>query len=154
MRAALTVCASLLAVAPLVALADDEPSLSCVKDVRYSAEFLEKYPHAAAACREVVMKNGQKWIRFDATVAGIKGNEVTADFMDTSDQVVSTLTFVTPKDATLMVDGKETKYSSLAKGDRLYVWMPEKRAAFYTEPQDSSVQKLAVVNVVNTAAQR
>jgi hypothetical protein len=154
MRAALKMGASLLALAPLVALADNEPRLSCVNDVRYSKEFLEKYPHAAAACREVVMKNGEKWIRFDASVAAIKGNEVTADFVDTTDQVVSTLTFVTPKDATLMVDGKEIKYSELSKGDRLYVWMPEKHAAFYSGPESTKGQKLAVVNVVNASAER
>jgi hypothetical protein len=154
MRAALRIGACLLAVAPLVALADDEPKLSCIKDVRYSEDFLQKYPNAAAACREVVVKNGEKWVRFEANVASVKGNEVTADFVDPTDQVVSTLTFATPKDATIVVDGKKTRYSDLSKGDRLYVWMPEKRAAFYTEPQSSNSQKLAVVNVVNTPAQR
>jgi hypothetical protein len=141
--------ALLLIVTPLAAWADDQPQLSCVKDVTYSQEFLQKYPNAAAACREVAMKNGEKWIRFDADVAAVKGNQITANFLDTQQQTVSTITFAAAPDARLMIDGKESKYSSLQPGNRLTVWMSEKRAAFYAEPKSSPGEKLAVVSVEN-----
>ena len=147
MRARVRGASLLLFVAPLAVWAQDQRELSCVKDVRWSREFLQKYPKAAAACREVTMKDGQKWIRFDADVAAIKGTRVTADFLDTSGRPVSTVTFTAASDATLEMDGRDERFSDLNPGDKISVWMTEQRVAFYTKPEASQNQQLAVVSV-------
>lgn len=144
-----------LAAAPLTALAAEGASenaeLSCIKHVVYSKAFLERFPRAGAACREVKMKDGKKWIRFDAEVKHVKGHEVTADFIDKYEHPVATLTFRAAKDARLMVDGKTTKYTELVKGDKLEVWMPEGRIGFYAEPVNEKNEKLQLVSHEATA---
>jgi hypothetical protein len=140
-----------LAVTPAAGLADDQSKLSC-KDVTYSEEFLAHYPKAGAACREVTMKDGEKWVRFEADVTKVKGDQVTANIVDNYNNTVSTLTVKAAADARVMVDGKETKYSQLVKGDKLDVWLPESKLGFYATPGASNVQKLAVVS--RTEAER
>ena len=87
-----------LAAVPLVSAAADESKLSCLKDFTYSQDFLHRHPKAGAVCREVVMKDGQKWARFDARVVGLKDNQVTVNFIDGASQPVETLTFTAPGD--------------------------------------------------------
>jgi hypothetical protein len=132
--------------APIVTMADDQPKLSCVKDFTFSQEFLAKYPKAAAACREVVMKNGMKWARFDANVTKVKGKNITADFLDQYDQKIRTLTFTATPDATVTVDGKTEKFADLREGDALSFWVSEARAGFYAKPGSLNSGKFAVVN--------
>lgn len=131
---------------PVVGMAQNESGLSCIKDVVYSQEFLARYPNAGAACREVVMKDGQKWARFDADVVRVRGNQVTADFIDNHKRSVGTLTFNAAPEARVMVDGREKRFSTLRSGDILSFWMPESRMGFYAEPGASEVEKLAVVS--------
>jgi hypothetical protein len=124
----------------------NQAGLSCIKDTLYSREFLTKYPRAPAACREVVMRDGQKWIRFEAEVVSVTGNDVNANFIDEFDQVVANLTFAAQPDARVVVDGREMKYSALQKGDTLTFWMSENRFGFYGSPNDNPGDKLAVVS--------
>jgi hypothetical protein len=153
MNARMSVMLVALIATPFVALAADPPDaagdqskLSCIKDMVFSQEFLARYPRAGAACREVVMKNGMKWARFDADVVDVKGNQVTANFLDTFNQPLSTVTFVATPEARVLVEGKEAKFSSLNKGDTLSFWMPESRVGFYAAPGASEAKKLAVVD--------
>jgi hypothetical protein len=132
--------------APLASLADEPPKLSCVKDITYSQEFLQRYPKAGAACREVVMKDGTKWVRFDANVVNVKGDQVTADFVDQYKQSVAELTFVASPEARLTIDGKESKFSDLQSGDTISVWMSEARMGFYAKPGALEISKFAVVS--------
>jgi hypothetical protein len=137
-----------LAAIPFAAFSADEPKgqeLSCIKDVTWSHEFLERYPNAAPACREVKVKDGEKWVRFEAKVKGVKKNEVTLDFLNVRGDTLATAT-VAPKEASrLKVGGKDVKYSSLRAGDTLDVWMPESRLGFYAEPGASEVTELPLV---------
>ncbi len=68
MNAAVKLVAVVFVATPLVGFAQDEVKLSCIKDIVFSQEFLANYPKAGAACREVVMRDGAKWARFDANV--------------------------------------------------------------------------------------
>ena len=146
MNARMSLMLVVLVATPFVAVAADPPKLSCIKDIVYSQEFLARYPKAGAACREVVMKDGMKWARFDADVAAVKGNEVTANFIDSYKQPVATLTFTAAPDARVMIGGKEAKFSTLRAGDTLSFWMPESRVGFYAAPGASENTKLAVVS--------
>ena len=138
--------------APIVSVAQEstgqEPAkLSCIKDVTYSHDFLAKYPRAPAGCREVEMRDGMKWIRFQAKVVRMKGNKVTADFIDNHDQPIATLTFAsTDPNERVEVDGKNIKFSQLKRDDELTFWVPESRFGFYASPLAQQKSKLTLVS--------
>lgn len=137
-----------LAAIPFVAFSADEPkeeALSCVKDVNYSHEFMERYPNAAPACREVVVKDGQKWVHFITKVKSVKKGEITVDVLNVRGDSLQAVTIAPAADAKLKVGGKDTKYSSLRPGDTLDLWMPESRLGFYSEPGAAEVSELPIV---------
>ena len=136
-----------LAAVPLVSAAADESKLSCLKDFTYSQDFLQRHPKAGAVCREVVMKDGQKWARFDARVVGLKDNQVTVNFIDGANQPVETLTFTAPADARVLVNGQEMTYRALGKGDPLSFWVPESRAGFYAAPGAAKLTEIKVARI-------
>ena len=138
-----------LAIAPVAAHAQDAPKLSCLKDIVFSQEFLKKYPNAGAVCKEVVVKEGTKWARFDANVVSVKGNQVTANFMGSGQNTVSTVTFAVSPEAKVQMNGKEIKATELMAGDSLSFWVPESRAGFYAAPGAAESKKLAVVNTTS-----
>jgi hypothetical protein len=148
MNTKMKLAACVLAIAPFTAFADDETttSTSCMNKIVFSQEFLTKYPNAGKACREVVTKDRKKYARFDANVVNVKGNEVTADFMDSYNNKVSTVTFSTKPEARVQMEGTEVKVSELKAGDKLSFWVPESRAGFYAAPGAAESRKLAVVS--------
>jgi len=134
------------ATASLPVLAQEETGkLSCIKDITYSQEFLARYPKAGAACREVVMRDGEKWVRFEADVVKVDGNHVTTDFMDTYGNQVARLTFAATPDARVDVEGRSVKYSDLEPGDKLTFWAPEKSVGFYAAPGAARSTQLSLV---------
>jgi hypothetical protein len=145
MSVAVRLVVLVLATTPLVAVAQDASKPTCGNFV-FSKEFLKAYPKGPAACSEVVVKDGIKWVRFDANVTDVNGNEVTADFLNPMKAPVLTLTFTAPPDATLDVgDGKQAKFSTLRNGEEIYVWAPESRVGFYAAPGALNSGKLKVI---------
>jgi len=134
----------ILATTPLVGLAQDQSKPTCTNFV-FSQQFLKAYPKGAAACREVVEKDGLKWVRFDAKVTGVKGTEVTADILNAMSAPILTLTFTAPADATLDVGGQQAKFSTLASGQEVSIWAPESRVGFYAAPGALNSGKLKVI---------
>jgi hypothetical protein len=147
MKARLTWTLAALTAMPLVGTADDDAKLSCLKDFTFSQDFLARHPKAGAVCREVVMKGGEKWARFDARVVELKDQQVTVDFIDSTGQALETLTFKAPADARVVVNGQEMTYGALGKGDPLSFWVPESRAGFYATP---GATRLAEIKVART----
>ncbi len=138
-----------LLVLPLTCLADqqtEQPKLSCIKDFTFSHEFLAKHPHAGAACREVAIKDGIKWVRFEAEVTKVVQHRITANFLDNYDNTVATLTVQAHPDALLEVNGSQARYNQLKPGDHLTVWMPESRVGYYAEPGASNSERLSLVS--------
>jgi hypothetical protein len=131
-------------------LEEGQTSSSCISNFTFSREFLTRYPDAGGACREVKMENGQKWARFDASVARVARNQVTANFVDRADRNVGTITFEAKPDARVEVDGRPQRVSSLRQGDKLSFWMPQDRVGFYAEPEALDTMKLAVVDTGET----
>src|SRR5262249_20688510 len=138
-----------LAALPIAAMAaeGEGEQLSCIKDVAFSQEFLQRYPNAAPACREVKEQDGEKWIRFESKVEKVNKskNEVTLDFLNVRGDTLATVIVKPKPDARITIDGKKKKYSTLRAGDKLSFWMPEKRFGFYSEPGASKVNQLEVV---------
>lgn len=143
MKARVTWTLAALTAMPLVGAADDA-KLNCLKDFTFSQDFLARHPNAGAACREIVMKDGQKWARFDARVVELKDQQVTVDFIGTAGQAIETLTFKAPADARVVVNGQEMSYGALGKGDPLSFWVPESRAGFYATPGATRLAEMKV----------
>ena len=142
---------------PLASLADgqgEQPKLSCIKDFTFSHEFLARHPNAGAACREVAIRDGIKWVRFEAQVIKVveQEHQITANFLDSYDNTVATVTFKASPDARLEVNGSQSGYNELKSGDRLTVWMPENKAGYYAEPGALRNERLSLVR--DDSAQR
>ena len=89
------------------------------------------------------MKNGEQWVRFDAKVTEVNGDQVSAAFLDELNTPSTPLTFnVNPK-AHLTVGGKEVKFSSLSKGDDLSIWLPASHFSFWAQPSTDESFRLA-----------
>ena len=136
-----------LVATPLVAVAAEEKkeTLSCVTGITYSQEFLATYPKAPAACREIVVKDGKKWIHFVGEVTGVKGNEVSVSFKNVAGDSLGEVTFAPPAEAQLKMEGKMVKYSSLQRGQDLDFYMPEDRYKFYADPGAATLVELPIV---------
>jgi len=124
----------------------EQSKLSCIKDFTFSHEFLAKHPNAGAACREVAIKDGMKWVRFEAEVTKVQKHQITANFLDSYNNTVATLTFKASPDARLEVNGSESGYDDLKSGDKLTVWMPEAKVGFYAEPGALKSERLSLVS--------
>lgn len=134
---------------PLTCLAGEQAGqqkLSCIKDFTFSQEFLAKHPRAGAACREVEMRDGTKWVRFEAEITKVQQHQLTANFLDNFNNTVATLVLEASPEASLQVNGRETRYRDLKSGDRLTVWMPENKVGYYAEPGALKNERLSVVS--------
>lgn len=149
MKATVKLAAAVLIGIPMAGLAQQQPALSCIKDIVYSQEFLAKFPRAGAACNEVVMAGGQKWARFNAEVQHRQGTHLTVSFVDNEERSVNTVvTFEFTPDATLtLTDDKEVKpVAALKEGDKVMIWVPEKRFGFYAQAGAAESKHLTVIS--------
>ena len=135
-----------LAAIPLVNVAHAQ-RLSCAKDITYSEEFLAKFPDAGGACQEVRIVNGEKWARFNAQVKYNKDSRITVDMLNAAgDHWGDPLTFDYTPDATLTLENKKVKAAhAIEKGDKVVVWIPERRFGLYALPGASESQQFKLV---------
>jgi hypothetical protein len=151
MHARITLLGLVLATISLVAVAQDasrnEKELNCIKDVTYSEAFLKKYPMAGAACRDVKIQNGEKWVRFVAKIAAVNGNQFTANFIDEFNNTVETVTFEGNAGDKFTVNGKEVDIATMMPGDTLDFWWPQSRLGFYAKAGSEKMKELRVVSV-------
>ena len=146
-----TIAGLLLAAAPAAGLTQDasqkSTELNCIKDITYSEAFLKKYPTAGAACREVQMRGGEKWVRFVAKIADVKNDQFTANFIDEFQNTVETVTFAAHAGDKVSINGKEVDVATLKQGDTLDFWWPQSRLGFYAKPGTEKMKELRVVSV-------
>src|SRR6516162_4136750 len=148
MKATVKLAAAVLIGIPLTGVAQGQPKLNCVKDVKYGQEFLAKFPDAGSACQEVKVVGGEKWVRFDAQVKENKDNLMTVDFLNKShEHTGNPMTFQYTPDATLTLDNKKVKAASaVEKGDKVMVWVPESRFGLYAQPGAAESKHFALVS--------
>ena len=124
MRTTVKLAATVLIGISLTGVAQGQPKLNCTKDVKFGQAFLAKFPDAGAACQEVKVVQGEKWVRFDAP-----------------------LTFEYTPDATLTLENKQVKAASaVKKGNKVMVWVPESRFGIYAQPGDVESKQFKVVS--------
>ncbi len=102
----------------------DTPSNSCA-NIEWSPAFLKELPKAAAACRDVTVKDGVKFAKFNGKVSKIGKNFVQVELSDVADIPISTIAFQTGVGGRITMDDKVVRVKDLRLGDKLTFWVHE-----------------------------
>jgi hypothetical protein len=100
------------------------PKVEC-SSLRYSQEFLDKYPRAPAACLEARVYKGETYLKVKGKVYVVDKPALTFDVMDPYGNTLGTVTFKNPKSLRVIMDGKEVDASKLRVDENLTLWVPE-----------------------------
>jgi len=100
------------------------PNESC-SNIQWSAEFLNQYPKAPAACREVIVKDGVKFATFKGKVSKVGQHFVQVEVSDVADIPISTIAFEIGAGGRVTLDNKVAKVKDLKVGDQLTFWVRE-----------------------------
>ena len=120
-----------LMVLPASLLAAEIPKESCV-NVQWSAEFLKQYPKAPVSCREVTVKDGIKYAKFNGKVSKVGSKLVQVEMLDVGDIAVSTIAFEVGVGGRVTLGDKEERVKDLKVADILTFWVKE--GAFGVSP--------------------
>ena len=121
---ACAIAVPVIAFAAEAPLTVDTPSNSCAS-IQWNAAFLKEMPKAAAACREVTVKDGVKFAKFNGKVSKVGNNFVQVEVSDVADTPISTIAFQTGVGGRITLDDKIIKVADLRLGDKLTFWVHE-----------------------------
>jgi hypothetical protein len=99
-------------------------------DITWSREALTQYPKIADACQEVMERDGRYYVKFSGKVRRVRGQEVTVNFRDGSEE----LTLTPPQNMSLYIDGRSRTVRSLRRGDELTFYVPQDAVAATPSP--------------------
>jgi len=111
------------------------PEMSCF-DVRYSLDFLDRYPMAPAICQKVVEKDGIKYAKMSAKVTKKAKGSVMVGFENVAGTVLSELELAPQEGSSVTIGGKEMKWSDVKVGDELNFYLPERALSIVSQPGD------------------
>jgi hypothetical protein len=103
-----------------------DTKIACT-EVKYSSEFLSKYPEAPAACLEAVEKEGKRYAKFNARVFLNSADRTTVELLNVRGDPLTTFSFKPAPDAGVVIDGKKTKFTDLKKGEKISFWVSADR---------------------------
>ncbi len=112
---------------------ESDKKIACT-EVKYSSEFLAKYPDAPAACMEAVEKDGKRYAKFNARVYLNSADRTTVELLNVKGDRLSTFSFKPAPDAGVMIDGKKTKFTELKKGENISFWVSGDRLTAHELP--------------------
>ena len=101
--------------------------------VHWSTTALRKYPQIAAACQEVVERDGIAYVKFEGELSDNRGGrELKVRFKDAGE-----MTLTPQPDFKVYVGGKRMPVTDMQRGDELTFYVAENRLAaqFYAEDQ-------------------
>jgi len=102
----------------------DTTTNSC-SNIQWNPDFLTEFPKAAAACREVTIKDGAKYAKFNGKVSKVGHNFVQVEVSDVANTPISTIAFQIGVGGRITLKDKEEKVSDLKVGDELTFWVHE-----------------------------
>lgn len=114
-------------------VASDRPA-SC-DGMKWHKDMIAQYPRVVAACQEVVVADdGSKWARFGSKFDR-QDNDGTLSFTleGKNDRNIQNVTLIPGVDQVAYIDGRETEFEDLRKGQPLNLYMQEGNAGFATE---------------------
>jgi hypothetical protein len=135
------IAAIALPLAAASALADSpmasDTKIAC-SEVKYSSEFLAKYPDAPAACVEAVEKDGKRYAKFKARVYLNSKDRTTVELLNTRGDGLSTFSFKPAADAGVVIDGKKVPFHDLKVGEKISFWVSADRLTASEQPGDTA----------------
>jgi hypothetical protein len=102
-------------------------------DLKFSAEFLAKYPDAPKACIEAREYEGKRYAKFEAKVYLNSADRTTVTLLDPKGADLSTFS-IRPGSTPLKVNGKDTKFTDLRPGEKISFWVSEDRMTAHALP--------------------
>jgi outer membrane protein OmpA-like peptidoglycan-associated protein len=103
--------------------------------MKWHKDMATQYPRVIAACQEVVTaEDGTKWARFGSKFDRVD-NDGTLNFAisGANDRNIQDVTLTPGVNQVAYIDGRETEFKDLRKGQTLNLYMPEGSAGFATE---------------------
>lgn len=117
--------------------------------VHWSTTALRKYPQIAAACQDVLERDGISYVKFEGKLSrNDAGHEIKVRFKNAGE-----MTLTPPPELRVYVDGRRVAVEDLKPGDELTFYIAENRLAaqFYAEEQSpTTTQEYVVVPIVYT----
>jgi hypothetical protein len=126
------------------ATAQDTPANSKCADIKWNAALLKKYPNAPAGCQEIVVKDGKKFAKFDATVVAVNADGVSVRFMSAYGNPGRIMKIQAGKDARVDIAGEKVEYAKLKKDQKMTFYIPESTLGVISDPTDSASSKIVV----------
>jgi hypothetical protein len=105
---------------------ESDDKIACT-EVKYSAEFLARYPDAPAACLEAVDKDGKRYAKFNARVYLNSAERTTVELLNTRGDRLSTFSFKPAEGAGVSIDGKKVLFKDLKAGQEISFWVSADR---------------------------
>jgi hypothetical protein len=102
------------------------PQVAC-SDLKFSAAFLAKWPKAPEACLDGRVYKGQRYAKFEAKVYISDPSFMTVQMLDAAGNTVTTFSFKPGPNQHVLVNGKDKAFHDLAVGEKITVWVSEKR---------------------------
>ncbi len=100
------------------------PSNDCASIV-WNQAFLKELPKAAAACRDVTVREGVKYAQFKGKVSKVGKHYVQVAISDVANTPISMIAFEIGDGGRITLNDKEEKVSDLKVGDQLTFWVHE-----------------------------
>jgi len=111
-----------------VALAQDEDGvgLTCA-DIEFTSAVTSRASDVAAACRDVVELNGEKFAKTKIELDNVRGNRATWHFVMPDGRSGSRHTTEVPSDWRATIQGREYRMRELSRGQELNIYLPSDR---------------------------
>ena len=100
------------------------PKVEC-SSLRFSKEFLHKYPNAPAACLEARVYKGKTYMKVKGKVYVVDKPTVTIAFMNAYGNTLGTVAVKNPKSLRVIINGEEKDVADLRQNEELTFWVPE-----------------------------
>ena len=106
-------------------------------DLHFSEEFLKKYPEAPAACVDAREYQGKRYAKFKAKVYLNSADRTTVTLLSKEGKDLTTFSFRPGPNATIRLNGKDTKVTEYRPGEVISFWVSEDRMAASALPASS-----------------
>ncbi len=106
-------------------------------ELKFSEEFLKKYPDAPQACIEAREYNGKRYAKYNAKVYLNSADRTTVTLQSPKGEDLSTFSFRPAPDATIRMNGKATKVTDFRPGETISFWVSEDRMSATAMPGSS-----------------
>jgi hypothetical protein len=110
---------------------DKLPRIECAS-LRYSEDFLQKYPKAPAACVEARVYKSETYMKVKAKVYVREEPMLSVDLLDPYGNTLGTVLVRKPQSLRVLLNGKEVDAFDLHRNEVVTVWVPQ--SMFDTQP--------------------